>query len=249
MTSQSTLILLRHGESLWNKENRFTGWTDVDLTDQGKAQASDAGLLLREAGLKPDIAYTTYLRRAIRTLWLALESMDRMWLPVYRTWLLNERHYGALQGETKTDVSGRVGADQVHRWRRGFSERPPALAPDDPRSPRKANPYQSVSPDELPLTESLEDTLKRVLPYWTNKIAGSLERGQTVIIAAHGNSLRALIYLLDGHTPDTIEHVEVPVATPLVYRLDHRRKPIHREVLSRTFRADPASRDRANESG
>ena len=228
----SILVLLRHGESLWNRENRFTGWTDVDLTERGKTQAREAGSRLRDAGLEPDVTYTSYLRRAIRTLWLALEAMDRMWLPVHRSWRLNERHYGALQALYKGEVARRVGDAQVQRWRRGFRERPPALDPSDPRYPGHALRYRALPPGDLPLTESLEDTLRRVLPYWNEEIAAALARDKTVLLSAHQNSLRALLYVLDAHTPETIESIEVPMGVPLVYRLDENLRPSHCELLA-----------------
>lgn len=219
------LVLLRHGQSIWNLENRFTGWTDVDLSDKGVREARNAGLLMHGAGMRFDLAYTSVLKRAIRTLWLALEAMDQVWVPITNAWELNERHYGALQGLNKAETAEKFGDDQVHIWRRSYATAPPALEPDDPRHPRLDPRYRKLTPDQLPATESLEITLQRVLPYWEKAIAPSLEPGMKVLIAAHGNSLRALIKHLDKISDDEIPGLEIPTGSPLVYELDDSLKP------------------------
>src|SRR5437016_2205446 len=187
------IVLLRHGESVWNQENRFTGWTDVDLSAKGVEEAKRAGRLLKENGFAFDVAYTSVLKRAIRTLWLALDEMDRMWIPVHPNWRLNERHYGALQGLNKMETAERHGEKQVKIWRRSYDIRPPALSADDPRSPKNDPRYRDLKPEEIPLTECLKDTVDRVLPYWTQTIAPEVRAGRRVLIASHGNSLRALV--------------------------------------------------------
>jgi len=212
------LVLLRHGESVWNKENRFTGWTDVGLSEQGVQEAIEAGRLLRKEGYVFDVAFTSVLKRAIRTLWCVLEEMDLMWIPVLKSWRLNERHYGALQGLNKADMTQRYGEAQVLQWRRGYDVRPPALAPDDPRAPGKDPRYAGVAP--LPLTESLQDTVERFLPYWHETIAPAVRAGRRVLIAAHGNSLRALVKYLDGISDTDIGSLNIPTGIPLVYELD-----------------------------
>jgi 2,3-bisphosphoglycerate-dependent phosphoglycerate mutase len=226
-----TLVLLRHGESTWNKENRFTGWTDVDLSEKGVAEAIDAGRTLREAGYVFDIAYTSVLKRAIKTLWLALEQMDQMWIPVHNTWRLNERHYGALQGLNKAETAAKHGMEQTHLWRRSYDVPPPALTPDDPRHPSRDPRYVSLSPAELPLTECLKDTVTRFLPYWHETIAPAVRHGQRVLIAAHGNSLRALIKYLDNIPDADIVELNVPTGVPLVYELNDDLTPIRNYYL------------------
>jgi 2,3-bisphosphoglycerate-dependent phosphoglycerate mutase len=214
------LVLLRHGESLWNQEDRFTGWADVGLSEKGEREALRAGRLLKQAGYEFDVAYTSVLKRAIKTLWIVLEEMDLMWIPVQATWRLNERHYGALQGLNKSETANRYGADQVHLWRRSYRIRPPELEPDDERYPGKDRRYSSLRPEELPLSESLEDTLKRLIPYWNAVIAPAVLRGEQVLVAAHGNSLRGLIKHLEDLSDDEIVEVNIPTGSPLVYELD-----------------------------
>ncbi|MCX7669345.1 MAG: 2,3-diphosphoglycerate-dependent phosphoglycerate mutase, partial [Anaerolineae bacterium] len=211
------LVLLRHGESDWNKENRFTGWTDVDLSEKGIAEAHEAGKLLREGGYVFDVAYTSVLKRAIRTLWIVLDELDQMWIPIYNTWRLNERHYGALQGLNKAETAEKFGDKQVLIWRRSYDIRPPALTPDDPRYPGNDPRYAHLSKDELPLTECLKDTVARFLPYWHETIAPALKEGKRAIIAAHGNSLRALVKYLDNISDEDIIELNIPTGIPLVY--------------------------------
>lgn len=213
------LVLLRHGESLWNQENRFTGWTDVDLSSTGIHEAQQSGLWMRDAGLTFDKAYTSVLKRAIRTLWLALEPLDLLWLPTVKDWRLNERHYGALQGLNKTQTATQYGSDQVKLWRRSFDVQPPALAPDDPRSPAFDRRYKELFPQQLPLTESLQDTLLRFMPLWEQHIVPDLKRDLHLLIAAHGNTLRSIVMLLEHLTPEQIVDVEIPTGKPLVYTL------------------------------
>ncbi|MFP4648444.1 MAG: 2,3-diphosphoglycerate-dependent phosphoglycerate mutase [Halorhodospira sp.] len=214
------LVLLRHGQSVWNLENRFTGWYDVDLSEQGVREAREAGAALREAGLAPQVAYTSVLKRAIRTLWLALSELDRMWIPEVKDWRLNERHYGALTGLDKAETAKQYGDEQVHTWRRSYDTPPPALEPKDERHPRHDPRYASLEPKQLPATESLKLTLERVLPCWETEIAPALYRHDCVLIAAHGNSLRALVKHLDGLADDAIMNVEIPTGRPLVYEID-----------------------------
>ena len=216
----STLVLLRHGESEWNKENRFTGWTDVDLTPNGQIQALDAGRILRGQGFEFDIAYTSVLKRAIRTLWIVLDAMDRMWLPVETCWRLNERHYGALQGLNKTQIGGEFGSDRLREWRRSFEARPPKLEMSDERYPGHDRRYRHLRPDELPLSESLKDTAYRLWPFWQYSVSVALRQHKTVLLVAHGNSLRALVKYLDGISDSAIAEVEIPMCVPLIYRLD-----------------------------
>ena len=225
------LVLLRHGESQWNLENRFTGWTDVDLTENGCKEARAAGELLRDEGYDFDIAYTSVLRRAIRTLWIALDVMDRMWLPVVHSWRLNERHYGALQGLNKAETAARFGEQQVHIWRRAYAVAPDPLSPDDPRSAGREPRYRHLAPSDIPATESLRDTVARVLPFWKDSIAPAIQRGRRVIVAAHGNSLRALIKYLDDISDDDIVGLNVPTARPLIYELDADLKPLRHYYL------------------
>ena len=214
------LVLLRHGQSTWNLENLFTGWVDVDLTDQGREEAREAGRLLKSEGIAFDIAFVSVLKRAIRTLWIALDELDLMWLPVERSWRLNERHYGSLQGLDKAQTVERHGAEQVKVWRRSYDIPPPPLSPDDHRHPRFERRYADVPIEELPAAESLKDTLARVLPYWTRRIAPELRAGRNVLVAAHGNSLRALVKMLDRMTDADIVELNIPTGVPLVYDLD-----------------------------
>ncbi|ALV08562.1 2,3-diphosphoglycerate-dependent phosphoglycerate mutase [Roseateles depolymerans] len=220
------LVLIRHGESTWNLENRFTGWTDVDLTPTGVAQAQQAGRLLKEAGLDFDVAHTSVLKRAIWTLWHCLDQMDRQWLPVRHSWRLNERHYGALQGLNKADMAKQYGDEQVLVWRRSYDTPPPALEASDPRSERSDVRYAGLEPSQIPLTECLKDTVARVLPYWNEQIAPAILSGKRVLIAAHGNSIRALVKYLDNIADDAIVGVNIPNGIPLVYELDKDLKPI-----------------------
>jgi 2,3-bisphosphoglycerate-dependent phosphoglycerate mutase len=219
------IVLLRHGESAWNKENRFTGWTDVDLTEQGRTEAIRAGRLLKEAGFRFDVAFTSVLKRAIRTLWMALDEMDLMWIPVHNSWRLNERHYGALQGLNKAETAQEFGEKQVHLWRRSYDVPPPALDPQDPRHPGSDPRYGSLSRSELPLTECLKDTVQRFLPFWSDAIAPQVVSGKNVIIAAHGNSLRSLVKYLDNVSDEDIVGLNIPTGIPLVYELDDALKP------------------------
>lgn len=214
------VVLLRHGESVWNLENRFTGWTDVDLTARGIQEAEEAARLLGDGGYTFDVCYTSVLKRAIRTLWIVLDGMDLMWLPVHRHWRLNERHYGALQGLNKAETAARHGEAQVKIWRRSYDIPPPALTADDPRHPGRDRRYAGLGPGELPLTESLKDTVARFLPYWHETIAPAIRAGQRVLIAAHGNSLRALVKYLDNISDEQIVELNIPTGVPLVYELD-----------------------------
>ncbi|NOY97903.1 MAG: 2,3-diphosphoglycerate-dependent phosphoglycerate mutase [Chloroflexi bacterium] len=220
------LVLLRHGQSEWNLENRFTGWTDVGLTEQGRREAHSAGRLLREDGFTFDVAYTSVLKRAIHTLWIALEELELEWIPVVRSWRLNERHYGALQGLNKAEMAAQVGEEQVLIWRRSYDVPPPPLDPDDERHPRFDPRYASLSPEELPATECLKDTLERVLPYWESTLAPAIRSGRRVLIAAHGNSLRAMVKYLDNIPDEEITGLNIPTGIPLVYELDDGLKPI-----------------------
>ena len=226
-----TLVLLRHGQSEWNLENRFTGWTDVDLSQTGVSEAIQAGELLREGGYEFDVAYTSVLKRAIRTLWLVLDEMDRMWLPVYRSWRLNERHYGALQGLNKAETAEKHGAQQVQIWRRSYDIRPPALTKEDPRYPGSDGRYQGLTEDQLPLTECLKDTVERFLPYWHEEIAPVIRQRKRVLISAHGNSLRALVKHLDEVSQEEIVGLNIPTGIPLIYQLDDNLKPIDHRYL------------------
>lgn len=225
------IVLLRHGESEWNKENRFTGWTDVDLSEKGVAEASAGGKLMKEAGFEFDLAYTSVLKRAIRTLNLALEQMELLWIPVIKTWRLNERHYGALQGLNKAETAKKYGDEQVHIWRRSYDIQPPALTADDERYPGKDQRYADLSKDELPLTECLKDTVARFLPFWHETVAPAIKSGKKIIIAAHGNSLRALVKYLDNIPEDEIVELNIPTGVPLVYELDADLKPIKHYYL------------------
>jgi len=225
------LVLVRHGQSVWNLENKFTGWTDVDLSDQGREEAAAGGQLLLDEGYTFDIAYTSVLKRAIRTLWIALDKMDLMWIPVVRSWRLNERHYGDLQGLDKSEMAKKVGADQVHIWRRSYDIPPEPLALDDDRHPGKDRRYADLSEDELPATECLKDTVERMLPYWHETIAPQVKAGKRVIIVAHGNSLRALVMYLDNISEEEIPSLNIPTGIPLVYELDEDLKPIKHYYL------------------
>ena len=225
------LVLIRHGESTWNLENRFTGWTDVDLTPTGVSQAMSAGKLLKAEGYEFDLAYTSVLKRAIHTLWYALDEMDRTWLPVVKSWRLNERHYGGLQGLNKADMAKQYGDEQVLVWRRSYDTPPPALEPTDPRSERGDRRYAGLAPEQIPLPECLKDTVARVIPFWNDTIAPSIRSGQRVVIAAHGNSIRALVKYLDGIADDAIVGVNIPNGIPLVYELDDDLKPIRHYYL------------------
>jgi 2,3-bisphosphoglycerate-dependent phosphoglycerate mutase len=220
------IVLLRHGESVWNKENRFTGWTDVGLTEKGLAEAQSAGQLLRDNGFAFDVAFTSVLKRAIKTLWTALEVMDRMWIPVHHSWRLNERHYGALQGLNKAETAAKFGEEQVMIWRRSYDTPPPALEDGDPRLETDNPRYADLAPGEFPKTECLKDTVARFLPYWHETIAPTVKSDKSVIVAAHGNSLRALIKYLDNVSDAEIIKLNVPTGQPLVYELDADLKPI-----------------------
>jgi 2,3-bisphosphoglycerate-dependent phosphoglycerate mutase len=230
------LILVRHGQSLWNLENLFTGWTDVDLTEQGRAEAVQAGRELLKERLEVGVAFTSVLKRAIRTLWIMLDEMDRMWVPVERSWRLNERHYGALQGLNKAQTVAQHGEAQVKIWRRSYDIAPPPLAAQDPRHPRLDPRYAGVAPHDLPATESLKDTLTRVLPYWHTRLAPELRTGHNVLVVAHGNSLRAMVKMLDRLSESEIVELNIPTGVPLLYELDETLRPRARRYLG-----DPAA--------
>ncbi len=225
------LVLVRHGESDWNKQNRFTGWTDVDLSEKGRAEALEGARVLKQEGYTFDVAYTSVLKRAIRTLWTILDEMDLMWIPVHRSWRLNERHYGALQGLNKSETAAKFGEDQVKIWRRAYAIAPPPLDKSDERWPGHDRRYKDLSASELPLTECLKDTVARFLPYWHETIAPAIKSGQRVIVAAHGNSLRALVKYLDNVSDDDIVGLNIPTGVPLVYELDDHLKPIKHYYL------------------
>jgi 2,3-bisphosphoglycerate-dependent phosphoglycerate mutase len=237
------LVLLRHGESTWNLENRFTGWTDVDLSPKGVEEAHEAARLLKEGSYTFDVAFTSVLKRAVRTLWIVLDDMDLMWLPVHGSWRLNERHYGALQGLNKAETAARYGEAQVLAWRRSYSEPPPPMEPSDERHPSRDRRYASLSPAELPRGESLEDTVARFLPHWDAVIAPAVRAGQRVLIAAHGNSLRALVKYLDGVSETEIVGLNIPTGVPLVYELDSELKALRHYYLG-----DPEAARRAAEA-
>lgn len=237
------LVLLRHGESEWNKENRFTGWTDVDLSERGIVEAHRSGKLLKEQGYSFDVAYTSVLKRAIRTLWITMDEMDLMWIPVYNSWRLNERHYGALQGLNKAETAAKYGDEQVKIWRRSYDIQPPALTKDDARWPGKDPRYEDLAPEDVPLTECLKDTVARFLPYWHDTIAPTVKSGERVIIAAHGNSLRALVKYLDNISDAEIVELNIPTGVPLVYELDPELKP-----LSHYYLGDPEEIRKAQEA-
>ena len=228
------LVLLRHGESIWNLEGRFTGWTDVDLSSMGIDEAKEAGKALRDKGYSFDVAFTSVLKRAIRTLWLILDEMDLMWIPVHRSWRLNERHYGALQGLNKADISAKVGDEQVHIWRRSYDIRPPALDKTGKRYPGNDPKYSGLSENELPVTESLKDTMARFMPYWHEVLAPTLKTGKHAIVSAHGNSLRALVKYLDKTGDSEIVTVNIPTGIPLVYELDEQLNPLKHYYLGNT---------------
>ena len=231
MTDKMTLVLLRHGESEWNKLNLFTGWTDVDLSDTGRQEAAKAGELLKEEGFDFDICYTSYLKRAIHTLNLALEGMDREWLPVVKTWRLNERHYGALQGLNKSETAEKYGEEQVKVWRRSYATPPPALEAGDERNPARQAPYRGVDQSDLPLTESLKDTVARAVPYFDEEIRPRMLKGERVLIVAHGNSLRSLVKVLEGISDEDIVGVNIPTGVPLVYEFDRDFKILSKRYL------------------
>ncbi|MBV6449026.1 2,3-diphosphoglycerate-dependent phosphoglycerate mutase [Nitrosomonas sp.] len=241
------IVLLRHGESTWNQENRFTGWTDVDLTPQGIQEAQNAGRLLREHGFAFDIAYTSVLKRAIRTLWIVLDEMDQMWIPVQHTWRLNERHYGALQGLNKAETAAQYGDEQVLIWRRSYDVRPPALTVDDSRYAGMDPRYKNLAHDDIPLTECLKDTVARFLPYWNTTIAPQVQEGKSIIIAAHGNSLRALVKYLDNISDEDIVNCNIPTGVPLIYELDDNLKPIQNYYLGNLAEIQEAMQSVANQ--
>ncbi|RDY28055.1 2,3-diphosphoglycerate-dependent phosphoglycerate mutase [Romboutsia weinsteinii] len=226
------IVLIRHGQSVWNLENRFTGWTDVDLSENGLNEARKAGRILKENGFTFDFAYTSVLKRSIRTLWIILHEMDLMWIPVHKCWKLNERHYGALQGLNKEETAKKYGDEQVHQWRRSLNIAPPPLTEDDERYSGHDIKYKGVEKNNIPLTESLEDTEKRVLEEWNNVIAPKLKEDKKIIISAHGNTLRALVQYLDDMTSDGIANLNIPTGTPLIYELDDNLKPIRHYYLS-----------------
>jgi 2,3-bisphosphoglycerate-dependent phosphoglycerate mutase len=238
-----TLVLLRHGESLWNRENRFTGWTDVDLTEKGEAEARSAGRLLREEGYAFDLAFTSVLKRAVRTLWLVLEEMDLHWLPEEKDWRLNERHYGALQGLNKAEMAAKFGEEQVKLWRRSYDVPPPPLSGDDPRHPRHDPRYAALDPRLLPAAESLKDTLARVSPFLEERLFPAVREGRRVLLSAHGNSLRALVKILDGISDAEIVHLNIPTGIPLVYHLDGDLHPLRSFYLG-----DPEAVARAQQA-
>lgn len=242
------LVLLRHGQSTWNKENRFTGWTDVDLTPQGAAEARNAAKLLKDEGLHFDVAFTSLLKRAIRTLWIVLDEMDQMWIPVHRHWQLNERHYGALQGLDKSEMTARHGAEQVKIWRRSYATPPPQLESTDPRHPSHDPRYSGLSRDQLPAGESLKDTVDRFLPLWHGTIAPEIRAGRRLLIAAHGNSLRALVKYLDGVSEEEIVALNIPTGIPLLYELDAELKPLGSRYLGDPEAARRAADAVANQS-
>ncbi len=242
------LVLLRHGESVWNKENKFTGWTDVDLSEKGIQEAHEAGRQLLKNGFTFDIAYTSVLKRAIRTLWIVMDEMDLMWIPVVRSWRLNERHYGALQGLNKAETAKKYGEEVVHQWRRSYDVPPPALTKDDPRYPGHDPRYKDVPEDELPLTECLKDTVNRFLPLWHDTIAPKIKEGKKVIIAAHGNSLRALVKYLDNISDEEIPGLNIPTGIPLVYELDEDLKPIKHYYLADEEKVKEAIQSVANQA-
>ena len=242
------LVLLRHGESVWNKENLFTGWTDVDLSEKGLEEAHNAGKLMREAGFIFDLAYTSVLKRAIRTLWISLDEMDQMWIPVINTWRLNERHYGALQGLNKAQTAEKYGEEQVHLWRRSYDVPPPALEESDKRFPGHDPRYKDLPKSDVPRAECLKDTVNRFLPYWHETVAPILKSGKRVIIAAHGNSLRALVKYLDNIPDDEIVGLNIPTGVPLVYELDDNLKPLKHYYLGNQEEIEKAIASVANQA-
>jgi 2,3-bisphosphoglycerate-dependent phosphoglycerate mutase len=242
------VVLLRHGESTWNKENRFTGWHDVDLTDRGRDEAREAGRLLKEGGYVFDVAFTSVLKRAIKTLGIALDTLDQLWIPVIKSWRLNERHYGALQGLNKAETAARHGEAQTKIWRRSFDIPPPPLTLDDERHPSRDPRYEGLKPSELPLTESLKDTIARFMPYWHETIAPAIRSGKRVVVAAHGNSLRALVKDLDGIPESEIVELNIPTGIPLVYELDDDLKPVRHYYLGDPAAAAAAAARVANQA-
>ncbi|MDD2237980.1 MAG: 2,3-diphosphoglycerate-dependent phosphoglycerate mutase [Kiritimatiellae bacterium] len=242
-----TLVLLRHGESTWNQENRFTGWTDVDLTERGRSEAHRAGKLLQHEGFVFDMAFTSLLKRAIRTLWIVLDEMDRMWIPVHRHWELNERHYGALQGLNKSETAAKYGDEQVHIWRRSYDIPPPPIEPDDERCPKHDPRYQPFGPPAWPCAESLKDTVARVLPCWQKIIVPELRQGKRVLIAAHGNSLRALAMVLEGLSEDEVLKLNIPTGVPLAYELDENLSLLDHRYLGNPEEIRKASEAVANQ--
>jgi 2,3-bisphosphoglycerate-dependent phosphoglycerate mutase len=243
------VVLLRHGESTWNKENRFTGWTDVDLSDRGREEAIAAGRLLRETGFVFDISYTSVLKRAIRTCWMALDELDLLWIPMERSWRLNERHYGALQGLNKAEIAAKHGEAQTKVWRRSYDIPPPPLAPDDPRHPSHDPRYATLTPAELPSTEALKQTVERFVPYWRSTIAPAIASGQRVLITAHGNSMRALVKYLDQVSDQDIVELNIPTGIPLVYELDASLSPIRHYYLGDQEAARRAAEAVAKQAG
>ena len=241
------VVLLRHGESDWNRENRFTGWTDVDLSEKGRLEAKEAGEVLKADGYTFDQAYCSVLKRAIRTLWIVLDEMDLMWIPVERSWRLNERHYGALQGLNKAETAARFGEEQVKVWRRSYDIPPPRLEPTDPRFPGHDPRYKGLSPSELPLTECLKDTVARFLPYWHGTIAPAIKSGKQVLVAAHGNSMRALVKYLDEVSDRDIVGLNIPTGVPLVYELDGDLKPLKHYYLGDQAAVEAAMQAVANQ--
>lgn len=242
------LVLLRHGESDWNKKKLFTGWTDVDITEKGESEGKAAGELLKKEGYYFDRAYTSVLKRAIRTLWIVLEKMDLMWIPVSRSWRLNERHYGALQGLNKVETAEKHGQEQVLIWRRSYDTPPPALEENDPRHPKLEKRYSQLKQEEIPNTECLKDTVERVIPYWEEEIAPKIKAGERIIIAAHGNSLRALVMMLDQMSEEEIPKLNIPTGVPLVYELDEKLKPIKHYYLGDAEAIAKAAAEVANQS-
>jgi len=242
------LVLLRHGESTWNKENRFTGWTDVDLSDKGREEAREAGRLMSAEKYEFDVAYTSVLKRAIRTLWIALDELDMMWIPVYRSWRLNERHYGGLQGLNKAETAAKYGDDQVKVWRRSYDTPPPPLTYEDPRHPSHDRRYADLKRAEIPLTESLKDTVARFLPHWHEVIAPDIKAGKRVLIVAHGNSLRALVKYLENIPDDKIVELNIPTGIPLVYSLNEDLKPLTKYYLGDQAAAEAKAAAVANQA-
>ena len=241
------IVFMRHGESVWNRENRFTGWVDVDLTDKGVAEAREAGRILKEAGFSFDLTYTSVLKRAIRTLWLALDEMDLMWLPTVHSWRLNERHYGALQGLDKAETAAKYGDEQVLVWRRSYDTPPMALDPSDPRTSYNDPRYAKLKREEIPLAECLKDTVARVIPFWNESIAPAIRSGKQILVSAHGNSLRALIKHLDGISDQDIVGLNIPNGQPLVYELDADLKPIKSYYLGDAAAIEAAMKAVANQ--
>ena len=241
------IVLLRHGESVWNRENRFTGWTDVSLSEKGIQEAREGGRLLREGGYELDLAFTSVLKRAIATLNIVLDEMDLHWIPVVKTWRLNERHYGALQGLNKAEMAEKYGEEQVKRWRRGFAIRPPELTPADERYPGRERKYEGIPTTDLPLAESLKDTIARFMPCWHEEIAPQIRAGRRMVISAHGNSLRALVKYLDDISDEAIVELNIPTGIPLVYELDENLRPIRHEYLGDPAKAAAAMAAVANQ--